>query len=274
MICATAQSSPLRLHCVMDFDIRRSVSNEALKRDFRRIAAEQHGVITRRQLLQAGMRASWIDRRVAAGDLIPVGLGVYLLSGSPLTWEAKLMAASVAFDPPAPLSHRSAAALWDLEGFSPGPVEVTTTNTERRIDGKVHRAQCLDRAQVTRHKGWLVTTPNQTLLDLGAVVHSERVAAALDSALLQGLTSLQYLAKHLDRFGGRGKPGTGVISAFDAGPPEIGPHRERARAAIPSKRGEARLSSSPGVPVPDLRREGVRCSSRLRLSARARRHRG
>jgi very-short-patch-repair endonuclease len=57
----------------------------------------------------------------------------------------------------------------------------------------------------------LVTSPTQTLLDLGAVVPIERVAAALDSALLQGLTSMQYLSKYLDRFGKRGRSGTGVL---------------------------------------------------------------
>jgi hypothetical protein len=126
-------------------------------------------------------------------------------------WRTRLAAASLAFDPPAVVSHRSAAAWWSLEGFSEGPIEVTTSGNHRSIAGRVFRVSGFSNAQVKRHRGLLVTTPNQTLLDLGAVVDEERAAAALDSALLQGLTSLPHLENFLERFGGRGRRGAGVL---------------------------------------------------------------
>jgi REase_MTES_1575 len=90
-------------------------------------------------------------------------------------------------------------------------VVVTTVRPVRDIGGVPHRSKILLPAQVTHYRGFFLTTPSQTLIDLGAVTSPARVAAALDSALLRGLTSLPYLSKHLERFGGRGKPGSGLI---------------------------------------------------------------
>ncbi|MDQ3954214.1 MAG: endonuclease domain-containing protein [Actinomycetota bacterium] len=157
------------------------------------------------------MSSSAIGRKVASGELIRIRLRIYLVGGCPLSWEARLTAASLAYDPPAAISHRSAAAVWGFETFEPGPVEVTTERPLRDVGGVAHRSKTLLPAQVTHHRGFFLTTPSQTLIELGAVTSPERVAAALDSALLQGLTSLPYLSKHLDRFGGRGRPGTGLL---------------------------------------------------------------
>lgn len=198
------------------------ISKSNRKVDYRSLAAEQQGIVTGKQLLALGMSTSAIKRKVAAGELERMVAGIYRASASPLTWEARLVASSLIFDPPAPVSHRSAAALWKFEGFTPGPVEVTTTKEIRKAPGSVHRAKAFLPAQVTHHRGFFITSPSQTLLDLGAVVPVDRVAAALDSALLQGLTSMQYLSKYLDRFGARGKSGTGILRRLLAERQKVG----------------------------------------------------
>lgn len=190
---------------------RASAGNEQRVCDYRTLSLRQHGVVTRAQLLEGGMSSSAIGRKVAAGELVRIRPRIFLVGGCPLSWEARLTAASLACDPPAAISHRSAAAVWGFETFDPGPVEVTTVRPLRDVGGVAHRSKILLPAQVTHYRGFFLTTPSQTLIDLGAVTSAARVAAALDSALLRGLTSLAYLSKHLERFGGRGRPGTGLL---------------------------------------------------------------
>ena len=47
------------------------------------------------------------------------------MAGAPATWHQRLMAACLVGGPGAVASHRSAGALWGLDGLAPGPIEVT-----------------------------------------------------------------------------------------------------------------------------------------------------
>ena len=54
------------------------------------------------------------------------------------------MAAVLACGPGALLSHRSAAALWDLRGTPSGPIDVVSTSRHRIHGIRCHRARSLD----------------------------------------------------------------------------------------------------------------------------------
>src|SRR5881227_2459441 len=82
----------------------RSASAKAVHR----LAAKQHGLVTRGQLLDLGMDRRAIDRRVKSQRLKPVHTGVYLL-GPVMPALAREMAAVLACGADAVLSHRSAA---------------------------------------------------------------------------------------------------------------------------------------------------------------------
>jgi hypothetical protein len=73
------------------------------------LAARQHGVVARRQLvaLELGHRA--IDYRLAAGRLHPVHRGVFAVGHRRLTQHGLWMAAVLACGVGAVLSHRAAA---------------------------------------------------------------------------------------------------------------------------------------------------------------------
>jgi hypothetical protein len=58
-----------------------------------RIAARQHGVVTFAQLLGAGLSASGIARRVAAGRLHRIHRGVYAVGHAALSSEGRWFAA-------------------------------------------------------------------------------------------------------------------------------------------------------------------------------------
>jgi hypothetical protein len=89
------------------------------------LAARQHGVVARAQLLQAGVAPDVVDRRLKAKRLRAVHRGVYL-AGPVLAPHADAMAAVLACGGAGILSHWSAAVLWQLHPrrTDTAPVEV------------------------------------------------------------------------------------------------------------------------------------------------------
>ena len=80
-----------------------------------RIITEQSGVISRRQVLGAGLNAPDIKRLLRRQDWAPVHPGVYVThTGSP-TWQQRAWAA-VLFSWPAALCHESALRAGDGPG--------------------------------------------------------------------------------------------------------------------------------------------------------------
>src|SRR6476646_9429865 len=78
------------------------------------LAARQHGVVARRQLLELGMSRRSIEHRIAIGRLHLVSRGVYAVGRPHLTSYGRWMAAVLSCGPEAVLSHHSAAALWGI----------------------------------------------------------------------------------------------------------------------------------------------------------------
>ncbi len=95
--------------------------------DLGRIAARQHGLVTRAQAQRAGASEAAVRHRVAGGRWATVDSGVYRIAGAPVTWESSVMAAVLALGPGAVASHRSAAVLWQLDGVRPGRPEGRST---------------------------------------------------------------------------------------------------------------------------------------------------
>jgi predicted transcriptional regulator of viral defense system len=76
-----------------------------------RLAARQHGVVSRAQLRGAGFTNRAIDRRLESGRLRRVHRGVYLVGHVVMPQRAREMSAVLAVGRNAVLSHRSAAWL-------------------------------------------------------------------------------------------------------------------------------------------------------------------
>src|SRR3978361_1890235 len=91
------------------------------------VAARQHGVVTQRQLREAGMGRAAISRRTASGRLHRLHQGVYAIGYPVASREGRWMAAVLASGDGAVLSHMSAAALWELLRPMDGPVDVSTS---------------------------------------------------------------------------------------------------------------------------------------------------
>jgi very-short-patch-repair endonuclease len=167
-----------------------------------RRAALQYGVLTRAQLLAAGLDEATIEYRLRTGRLHRVHRGVYAVgyvSSSPLT---RAMAAVLACGCDAVLSHRSAAALWDIDPSWRGAVEVTSPSGRQHRGVVVHRSRTLTSLDVTKHAGIPVTTVARTLIDLADVLDDPALARAVNEAQVRGLR-LEKLGMLLARSPGR-----------------------------------------------------------------------
>jgi hypothetical protein len=89
------------------------------------LAVDQRGVVSRSQLLHAGLTRNEIENRMAARRLVAVHRGVYAVGHRVLTAEGWWMAAVLAGGEGAVLSHTSAAAVWELRRVGSGMVHIT-----------------------------------------------------------------------------------------------------------------------------------------------------
>jgi very-short-patch-repair endonuclease len=167
-----------------------------------RLARVQHGIVRREQVLAAGLNRGALEYRVQVGRLIPVHRGVFAVGHLPTSPHARAMAAVMACGPGAVLSHRSAAALWDIEPRWRDPIEVTARGRRRHPGIRVHRA-ALDERDVTDHHGIPVTSAARTLLDLADVLDDAALTRAVNDARLNRRLALDTLAELLERSPGR-----------------------------------------------------------------------
>ena len=176
-------------------------------------AAKHHAVFRGAHARLCGLSDRQIEGRIELGLWRHLYVDVYIVAGSPLTWEGGLLAACWAGGFRAAASHRSAAALWKLAGGRKSMAEITCPRWRRaQHDGLVvHETKALASADITVVEGIPVTTPERTLLDLGAVCHPSVVEMALDSAENRGLVSNRSVQATLDRLSRQGRNGAGTL---------------------------------------------------------------
>lgn len=149
------------------------------------MASRQRGLVTRPQLVSLGLTHRVIDDWIARGRLHIVHRGVYAYGHRALATGAAWLAAVLASGPEAVLSHRSAAAHWDLRRMVAASVDVTVPGRggHRRQPGiAIHRSTTLSPAHVTCHEGIRVTTVARTLVDLAEVVPRRTLERAVEQA--------------------------------------------------------------------------------------------
>jgi hypothetical protein len=219
------------------------------------IAVGQFGVFSRAQATSLGISKDVIRHRVHVGRWIQVTPYVFRLAGAPLSWRRSLMEACLAWGDGAVVSHRSAAALLHLEGFGPGPVELTVARVrQRNAPGVIHR-NALPAVDVTCVEGIPITTSARTLIDIATVSPRDVTEGALDDALRRGLVSIVHLRWRLDELGAR--PGVVIMRSFlDA---------RDSRPSVPGsgfERKVLRILKKPGLPEPVLQHR-IRDGGRL-----------
>jgi very-short-patch-repair endonuclease len=165
------------------------------------LASCQHGVVSRGQLLRAEVPAHIIDHRVATRRLRVVHRGVYRVG--PLSVSRMREMAAVLACGGAPVSHRSAAGMWQmlppLSEQQPVDILVAGGDRGRRRGIRIHRARALSPDETTRLDGMAITTPTRTLIDLASVVAPRDLEKAVAFAERESQTTRAALLALLVR---------------------------------------------------------------------------
>lgn len=209
---------------------------EPVDRGVARLAARQHGVVTRGQLLDAGLGRHAIAHRLERGRLHAVHRGVYAVGHRAVSARGLRLAAVLAYGRGAALSHRSAAEVWGLLDERAGaPVHVSSPAQRRPLRGViVHRATALE---AVRRDGILVTPPARTIVDLAATAASGDLERAVEEARVRRLVSADDLLCRA-----RGRRGAAALRALLADEPSL----TRSEA----ERRLLRLVAAAGLPRP------------------------
>jgi len=194
----------------------------------REIAADQWGLVTRRQARDAGVPATTLDRLTSPGSiLIRVAHGVYRMAGAPEPDHLDLRAAWLQLAPSVPawqrttalgvVSHRSAASVYDI-GNLPADVHEFTfpaRRQTRRADVRV-RVRPIKDSDCDRVRGLPLTRPARIASDLFSDREDpEAVAQIIVDALQQRLETpdafATELTTHASRHGFRFSDGIGFF---------------------------------------------------------------
>jgi hypothetical protein len=214
------------------------------------IASRAHGIVTRGELLRAGLSGREIDRRVEKGLLIREYRGVYRVGHQAPSTAASYMAAVKACGEGAVLGGRAAGYLWGIVKGRP-PKPVVLTRTERRIPHLLtRRCKRLDRRDVTEHKGIPVTTVPRTIVDLAGELHIDDLARVCHEAGVKYRTTPRQVGQALQRK--PNAPGAAKLHAILGGKTPI-------TLSIVEKRLFDGLKAA-GLPLPEVnKRTDGRC---------------
>jgi hypothetical protein len=166
-----------------------------------RLASRTWGVVTRVQLLAAGITAKEIRHRLAIGSLIRVHPGVYRVGHMAPSTEATYLAAVWACGPGALLCGRAAAYLLGLlrGRVAPPPPEVVV-ETRRRVRGvRTERSRVPLEPEAMTWRGIPVTTVARTIVDLAGDLSLNDLALVCHEAGVKHRTTPGQVKKVLSR---------------------------------------------------------------------------
>ena len=168
------------------------------------LSADQHGVVTSRQLLDLGCKTNRIEYLRRTGVLLRVHRGAYRFAHVPPSHDQNVMAACLATGGVA--SGRTAARLFGLRGFENVEIIEITVEGKRApvLKGVVsHATDSLERTTI----GVIpVAMPAQILLGLCAV-DSRLAEGAMNDVLVRRIASLPALVRFLQEHGASGRNG-------------------------------------------------------------------
>ena len=224
---------------------------DALPNRLAAIASSQHSLITLQQLGELKITRHQRERLLASGQLQRVGHDVYQLSGTRFTWQARIAAARFAVGSDAVVSHRSAAALYGLDGFDQQKVvhlSLPAARSPRRPpDVRIHRCFDYDLIEPLVRQDILVTDPARLVLDLYAGERNVDVARrGLFSARKKKLVTWAALEECLERHARHGRRGIRRLRADLALYARVGCPESSFEDAI------RRILMDAGLPVPQL----------------------
>ena len=195
------------------------------------LAQEQWGLLTRRQIEEAGIGPTTVERLTSSdGNLERVATGVYRLLLAPIPDHLDLRAAWLQLAPGRPawertadqgvVSHRSAASVYGLGHLPADRHEFTLPRRKqtRRSDVRIHVRQVKDAEWTTLH-GLPVTRPPRIAADLLRDHEDPEAVARLIADAIRPVydypgTFAESLEPFAARFGLRKGDGLGLLRWF------------------------------------------------------------
>lgn len=186
-----------------------------LDTDIPKLATADHHLITRKAWCDADRSTRSFDRAIAVGILVRVDRNVAVLAGVEITPHRRIAAAVLATRAAVLVSHRSAAFVWGAPVDGVNPVDLLSPDGRgwRKAPGvRVHRPTDRQQVHAVIEKGFRVTSPLRTLVDLGAVA-PHAVVPTLEHMLIRGLVTAAAVQRAIERHGRRGRPGVPALRA-------------------------------------------------------------
>lgn len=216
------------------------------------IAAEQGGVILRRQALEAGLSDLEIKQHVRAKRWIAIRRGAYVPAD---LWtamddvnqhKARVHAVTRSLAGPLAASHVSACALMDIPLWDADLSHVHVTRpvniSSRQEAGVWHHSARLPDEQITERVGEPVTVPARTVVDTACILPFEASVVIADGFLREGLVTPGGLLDMLESM--RDCPGSRnagrVVEFADGRSESVGESRARV------------VMDAAGLPRPEL----------------------
>jgi very-short-patch-repair endonuclease len=163
-----------------------------------KLAERQHSVLSRAQLLEAGLSRRAIQHRLATGrlHLLPFR-GVYAVGRRELTRYGDWMAAVLACGPGAALSHESAAQLLGIRVYRDSSIDVSLPHDRRHKGIRTHRRNPMP--PTTTVRSIPVSQPLVTLIDLATQLGERELEAAVNEADKLGLLDFDVAREALEQ---------------------------------------------------------------------------
>lgn len=211
---------------------------------------DHYGAITVTEGEALGIPPYRLAKWAAAGRLVRMAPGTYLVAGLPDSWRRRVRIATGSSA--AWRSHRTAAAIDELDGFAGRTIEVVTPRglRRRRRAWTVHESRTHRGVDLAEVDGIPVTSVPRTILDLPAVAHPYAIGKALDHACRRWPETLDLVVQRHLELPRRGRRGARMMSAMLAerlGLPGLG-DSDFETAAV-------RLVRSIGLPDPVLQHQ-------------------
>jgi hypothetical protein len=176
------------------------------------LLVDQHGLITKRQVLAAGFTSRTISRALARGSYEEALPGVLRSRQHPVTFESRAMAVQLHAGGKGALSGPTAARLYGLRGMPREHVWLRTANRSRaQLPTWVTRTDSAwmfsNGDGVRERDGWQLLAPAPMLLTLAEVFNDHRFERAAEDAWHLALVTPHEAAAFLDDHRSRGRRG-------------------------------------------------------------------
>jgi very-short-patch-repair endonuclease len=187
--------------------------------------------------------------------------GAYRMAGAPITWHSNLRAAVFAAGAGAAISHRAAAAMYELPGGRNDLVELTCVRWKRTIHSGivVHESRRLEKRDIGHVDGIPVTTPERVILDIASYFPSANyLEMVIQAARRKRLITYASTQEMFDRHTRRGLKGVRALrEVLERWDPESRPTESEMETLL------VRTLRENGLPEPVVQFEVTDAAGRL-----------